>query len=53
MKDIIDQYKPEVIEGLTYRYANTILEEKDLDNLQWAKEFIDNYERKHSNAKGR
>lgn len=43
----LDSYVPEIIEGLTLRYAKTVLEEKDLDNLSWAKDFIDNYERKH------
>lgn len=45
---VIEDYKPEVIEELRYRYAKTILSTKDLDNLQWAKEFMDAYERKRS-----
>lgn len=40
----VEDYKPEVIDAVRYKYAQTILSTKDLDNLQWAKEFMDRYE---------
>lgn len=42
----VEDYKPGVIDAVRYKYAQTILSTKDEENLQWAKEFIDGYERK-------
>ncbi len=46
-----NDYKPHVIEGLQYKYAQTIVSEKDTDNLEWALKFMKDYERKHPNAR--
>lgn len=46
-----EDYKPEVFEESKYRYAKTILSTKDLDNLQWAKEFMDKYEQRRRTRK--
>lgn len=47
MKDVMKVYSPACIESVRYRYAQTVLSTKDLDNLQWAKDFINAYEKKH------
>lgn len=43
----INDYKPEVIEDLQLRFAGNILQTNQIDNLLWAKEFMDTYERKN------
>lgn len=46
-KTILEAYSPQVFEYLQYRYAMTVLSESDLENLEWALKFINDYERKH------
>lgn len=53
LHEILEDYKPEVIDAVRYKYAQTVLSTKDEDNLQWAKDFMDGYERKHKNTKDR
>lgn len=43
----IEDYKPEVLEEMQARFAGHILSTNQIDNLVWAKEFMDAYERKH------
>lgn len=43
---LTDNYKPEVLEEVQLRFAGHILSTNQIDNLVWAKEFMDAYERK-------
>lgn len=50
----IGSYKEEVLEEAKRKFASTSIRLRYLameENLQWAKEFMDAYERKHKNVR--